>query len=546
MTHSPAADFEHRAELLDEWVATRRDIARLEAKATALLSARMRVFEQDEREYGRHRDTIYRSMVAEYAAAGRLAKGTIEFAFGDALVLGDRYPAVQVAFAEGAISAQHMREIVRAGQVVHEAVMNGGVPSETYTLYEAAVLVIAEQDTPARTRAHARQVAATLAEQTLRERHASAAEDRTVMLRPLEDGLALLSVILPEALGVAIYDRLTRMTTQVVRTRDDVLPSAAPEMSDAEKAGTAAVPRDVGPMPPATSAAVPAAAELCDMANRAWSDEDAARYDQDEAWCDEIWARGEELSGDLPEDLIGAIVPETIPDWVLVEVAAQRVGETALARDRRASEALAADLPADSVRTRDTRTFDQIRADLLVDLLLASDPSAVLGTGLDMIQAHIQVTVASTTLAGLDERLAELDGHGPIHPDIARDLAGRRGAWTRLFLDPGGMVVQTDTYSPTDGMKRFLRARDQHCRFPGCRVPAARCDIDHNHDDARGGATRTDNLSHFCRGHHALKHPELRDDDRWTAHIAPDGSVVWRSPLGRDYRDLPSRRVMFA
>ncbi|QTV79756.1 HNH endonuclease [Microbacterium sp. NIBRBAC000506063] len=485
MTQPPPSDFEHRSALLDQWLEKRREIARLEAEASSLLDERMRVFHEDVKNHPAHRDTIYRSLVSEYAAAGRVSKGTIEHALADAQSLNERYPAVQAAFAEGAISVQHVREIVRSGRIVHEAVRNKEISEETYALYEAAVLVVAENDTPARTRTHARQVASTLADQTLRERHASAAEERTVTLRSIEDGLVLLSIVLPEALGVAIFDRLTRMTTQIVRTRSEPIPTVAvhPDAST-----------------PADTAGDELLAVLHDISD---IDDAAVLFD------------------------VAETIPSTIPDWMLNEADAEHRSTT------------------DAAPSRDTRTFDQIRTDVLTDLLLASDPSEVHSTGLDSIQAHIQVTVAATTLAGLDEHLAELDGHGPLDPDVARELAGRRGSWTRLFLDSTGMVVETDTYSPTESMRRFLRARDQRCRFPGCHVPAARCDIDHNHDHAEGGATHICNLCHFCRGHHTLKHPDLRDEDRWTAQLAPDGSVIWRSPLGRDYLDHPPRRVMF-
>ncbi|WP_435748393.1 DUF222 domain-containing protein [Microbacterium sp. PMB16] len=193
----------------------------------------------------------------------------------------------------------------------------------------------------------------------------------------------------------------------------------------------------------------------------------------------------------------------------------------------------------------DDRTGDQVQADLFTDLLLTADPSAAHGDGLDHIQGRIQVTIAATTLTGADDRPAELDGYGPVHPDIARGLAGRNTGWSRLFLDPDGMVRETDTYSPTERMRRFLRARDQHCRFPGCRMPVHRCDIDHQHDHARGGKTRVDNLAHLCRSHHALKHPDISDAHRWTAQQRQDGTITWQSPLGHTYTDHAPRRVMF-
>jgi len=107
------------------------------------------------------------------------------------------------------------------------------------------------------------------------------------------------------------------------------------------------------------------------------------------------------------------------------------------------------------------------------------------------------------------------------------------------------MVTVVDRYTPTRGMKRFLRARDQRCRFPGCHTPAARSQIDHNLDYALGGATAIDNLACFCPAHHALKHPDLGEQFRWTARQRPDGAVEWTSPTGRTYADAPSRRVMF-
>ncbi len=249
-----------------------------------------------------------------------------------------------------------------------------------------------------------------------------------------------------------------------------------------------------------------------------------------------------------------ALLTAVLPEWAANAIAdrlAQMARQVMNTRDDREpviahGDTFALD-PDDDIEhiPADTRTWDQVQADLFADLLLTADPSAVHGGGLDNIHGRIQVTIAGTTLTGADDRPAELDGHGPIHPDIARDLAGRNTGWSRLFLDPDGMVTQTDTYSPTEGMRRFLRARDQHCRFPGCRMPVHRCDIDHNHDHARGGKTRIDNLAHLCRRHHTLKHPDIPDTHQWTARQERDGTITWHSPLGRDYTDRTPRRVMF-
>ncbi len=454
--------------MLDAWVEKKRQIAVLECEAMGLLVDQVGIHDADVAGSPFHRDAIYRSMVAEFSAAGRIPQGSIEFAFTDARTVSGELPAVWEAFAAGRISASHVREIVRASAIVSEAIRNKKADAGVMGLYEAAALVFAERETAARTRAHAAQVAAALVGETVTNRHKRAAGERGVTVRSVGDGLALLTAVLPEWLAVAIADRLAQMARQVIRNR-------------AGRA-SAATPGDE----PRTDE--PRTDEGCD-ANR----------DEGKIFSDDTFATDPETDTDSDTEAVPA----------------------------------------------DTRTWDQVQADLFADLLLTADPSAVQGGGLDNIHGRIQVTVAGTTLAGADDRPAELDGYGPIHPDIARDLAGRNTGWSRLFLDPDGMVVQTDTYTPTEGMRRFLRARDQHCRFPGCRMPAHRCDIDHNHDHARGGKTRVDNLAHLCRRHHTLKHPDIPDTHQWTARQERDGTITWHSPLGRDYTDRTPRRVMF-
>ncbi|KJL27497.1 hypothetical protein RS83_02544 [Microbacterium oxydans] len=481
-------DLEERRRLLDEWVQTRTEIARLEARASSLISQRIVVHDADVAASPFHRDSIYRSMIAEYSAAGRLPMGSVGFAFAHALALSSSFTAVRSAFESGTITAAHVREICRAGAVVSEAARNEKADAETLRLYETAALVVAERDTAARTRVQARQIAAALVGETIRERHQRAAEERCVTVRSLDDGLALLTAVLPEHLAVAIRDRLTQMSRHILRTRDDrepVLPS-----DSLDDGADPIFPFDIAPE------------------SRDELDEVSAMFGSSVIFGDSDTFTTDPLHG-----LIDPLTdPLHSPDVVHV--------------------------PADR------RTADQIRADLLVDLLLASDPSEAHGSGLDGITARIQVTVSATTLAGVDDRPAEFDGHGPMHPDIARDLAGRNSGWS-LLLDSTGLVTETDTYTPTEGMRRHLRARDQHCRFPGCRMPVHRCDIDHNHDHAKGGRTRLDNLSHFCRGHHTLKHPDIDGRHRWTAHALPGGEIEWISPIGRSYRDHPSRRLMF-
>ena len=116
---------------------------------------------------------------------------------------------------------------------------------------------------------------------------------------------------------------------------------------------------------------------------------------------------------------------------------------------------------------------------------------------------------------------ASIDGLTPIDPDTARHLAARAPGWDRLLCDPvTGSVLEVDRYAPTTSQRRFLAARDRHCRAPGCRAPIARCQIDHNHEAHEGGPTRLDNLCHLCVRHHTLK-----TETGWTVTQERDGTL---------------------
>ncbi len=123
------------------------------------------------------------------------------------------------AFHEGTLSSAHVREIARASAIVAEAIRNRVVAPETMALFETAVLVVAEAETAARTRVHARRVASALVGETITERHRRAADERCVTVRSVDDGLAVLTAILPEWAAVAIADRLSQLTRTVLRAR---------------------------------------------------------------------------------------------------------------------------------------------------------------------------------------------------------------------------------------------------------------------------------------------------------------------------------------
>ncbi|WP_194410021.1 HNH endonuclease [Microbacterium cremeum] len=191
---------------------------------------------------------------------------------------------------------------------------------------------------------------------------------------------------------------------------------------------------------------------------------------------------------------------------------------------------------------RDTRTMDQLRADILTDTLLTAGPQdCVAGEGLDAIRPTVQVTVPVLTMTGASDEPCLLAGYGPIDSETARALAAAAPGWERVMTSPvTGAVLAVDRYRPGPALQRFLAARDEHCRFPGCRRPVRRCDIDHTIARVDDGPTRHENLAHLCRRHHVLK-----SIDAWTVEQVSPGVLVWTSPTGRRHTDRPEPTVRF-
>ncbi|WP_409047358.1 DUF222 domain-containing protein [Microbacterium sp. HA-8] len=190
----------------------------------------------------------------------------------------------------------------------------------------------------------------------------------------------------------------------------------------------------------------------------------------------------------------------------------------------------------------DFRTLDQVRADVLMEMVLTHRIDTETGEGLGdghgglaSIRATVNVTVPALALAGVTDDPAELVGRTPIDLDTARILAKSVPGWERVLADPiTGGVLAVDRYTRSADLTRYLRVRDPHCRFPGCRMPTHRCDVDHGQDFALGGATDHRNLCALCRRHHTLK-----GETPWRVTHHPGGVIEWISPGGLHYTDTP-------
>ena len=202
--------------------------------------------------------------------------------------------------------------------------------------------------------------------------------------------------------------------------------------------------------------------------------------------------------------------------------------------------------PADDAQPKpETRRLDEVRVDVALDLLLTGHATSEASTTsipeAEVFRARIQVTIPLRTLIGAGDQPADLAGYGHLDAATARALAAAAPGWDRLFTHPvTGAVLAVDRYRPTNEQRRLLRARDEHCRFPGCRQPTSRCDVDHTIAREHDGPTAVTNLAHLCRRHHTLKHHSA-----WRVRQRPDGTLQWTSPAGREYDDRPARTLAF-
>ncbi len=188
----------------------------------------------------------------------------------------------------------------------------------------------------------------------------------------------------------------------------------------------------------------------------------------------------------------------------------------------------------------DSRTVDQRRADTLVALCEAAlgDPYLTRAHGQ---RPSVQITIAASTLLGLDEQPCELDGYGPITAAMARRIASDPTAqWRLLLTDDTGLVRRagSKTYRPPADMARTVIARDVHCCFPGCRKNAAHTDLDHVKAYKDGDETTEAKLMSLCRRHHRLKH-----SGKWTVtRDDTSGVTTWTDHRGRRYQTRPPTR----
>ena len=177
------------------------------------------------------------------------------------------------------------------------------------------------------------------------------------------------------------------------------------------------------------------------------------------------------------------------------------------------------------------RTMDQLRADVFLDLLQGTDHTSRSG-------GVVHLTTDFGTLAGLADHAGDLNGFAPVVADVARQIADQQqdAEWRYTVTDTeSGEPLHTGVTRrrPTAAQRRHVESRSPRCVFPGCRMPAGDCDLDHRTSWGEGGPTTPGNLAPLCRPDHLLKH------NGWTLSHRTRGGYQWTSPLGHTYNSWP-------
>ena len=116
------------------------------------------------------------------------------------------------------------------------------------------------------------------------------------------------------------------------------------------------------------------------------------------------------------------------------------------------------------------------------------------------------------------------------------------GATITAIIHPG-QAPPEPRYRPSKKLADFVRCRDMTCRFPGCRVLATNCDVDHS-IPWPSGPTAASNLKCLCRRHHLLK-TFWGGESGWRERQLDDGTVLWTAPDGRTHATTPGSRLLF-
>ena len=480
---------------LDDAVAAAKQLARDEASRVRALAAfaRSRPAAMFDRAPGERGAASAASRAARPAALTDVSEWAVDEAAAtlgisgraasmmliDAVTLVEGLPATLAALEAGEISPAHARVMVEVAGAVADPAKRAEVEEE--------VLPRAPRQTPPALKASVRRAVARIDAAAAADRLARAVRDRHVRLDNRDDGMSALTTLLTTPVGRACREALSAYAKACEYDENGERDPRTHEQRMADC--------------------------LADLILRPHAEHPAVRLVLTLiAGVDTVTGQGAgaDAPGELEGDLVSAaqvrelayqfgLMPRPEPTAEAgagADPTAANEHEARLASLRDAERAAAEDLltacAAGELPMALTRLLDTRR---LIDTALAERPRIAV---VDQLSGTLLALTDSTEL-----RAAAAAGRG-LGP-------------------PSG----TDAYQPSDPLYRFVRLRDRRCRFPGCRLRARCCDLDHQVPHPHGD-TAHDNLACLCEHHHRLSHQA----PGWRLHRAADGGLAWTLPGG--------------
>jgi Domain of unknown function (DUF222) len=218
---------------------------------------------------------------------------------------------------------------------------------------------------------------------------------------------------------------------------------------------------------------------------------------------------------------------------IITNSAGQAIAVTRIRRRTRDGPGPARDSPARDSPARDSPARDSPARDSPA----RDDPLPGVG-----LVGRVTLTISQDLITSRQQTLSR--PRGPGSPGRIAATAFRAAAralaqaLARAAADEaaGGCAHQDESpaYRPPPRLREYITARDVTCRFPPCRQPAWRADLDHTRPWDDGGRSCRCNFGGGCRRHHQLKqHP------RWRLEQIRPGVFSWTTPAGRIYTTGP-------
>jgi hypothetical protein len=176
-------------------------------------------------------------------------------------------------------------------------------------------------------------------------------------------------------------------------------------------------------------------------------------------------------------------------------------------------------VPPDPTGSLPVRSRAQRWADAWVELCRGDAPERAV-PAVDVV-AHHDV-LAGHPIVDLESLRSDIEGFGPV-PRVTLERLVCDCTLSRVVMGPGSEILDYGRRTRTvpKRLRRLVRLRDEHCQYPGCRAPAAWCDVHHLVSWLRGGETNLDNLALLCRRHHVACH-----EGGWKLARGPTGLTL--------------------